>query len=94
VPTDVPPGGYRVHLDAKRRPTLPADLLKAAGLTGVTNLVARVDGPGRIVLEDPGAMLAELQHRLASSLAEVGDAPGSVVDSLLANRAGRDRQRP
>ncbi|WP_189058394.1 hypothetical protein [Longimycelium tulufanense] len=52
---------YRLVLDSKRRPTLPARLLAEAGLTEVTELVARVDTPGRILLEDPRAALRRLR---------------------------------
>jgi hypothetical protein len=83
-----------VRLDAKRRPTLPARLIEDAGLTGAQVLVARVDGPGRIVLEAPDVLLAGLQARLAGGLREAGAAPRSVVDSLLADRAADASLRP
>lgn len=76
---------YRVSLDSKRRPTLPAKLLAEAQLPDVGELVARVDGPGRIVLEDPNAALGRLQsavragkHRMRTETA--------MADSLLADR--------
>jgi hypothetical protein len=69
---------FPVHLDSKRRPTLPARLLDEAGISGTSNLVARSDGPGRIVLEDPTAMLHALQERLAASLRDTDVAPGPV----------------
>jgi bifunctional DNA-binding transcriptional regulator/antitoxin component of YhaV-PrlF toxin-antitoxin module len=80
-----PVAAFRVHLDSKRRPTLPARLLQDAGLVGVDELVARADGPGRIVLEDPDAMLRALQDRLAGALGD--ESAASVVDSLLGDRA-------
>jgi len=64
---------------------LPARLLQDAGLVGVDELVARADGPGRIVLEDPDAMLRALQDRLAGALGD--ESAASVVDSLLGDRA-------
>lgn len=85
--TDTPGTTFCVHLDTKRRPTLPARLLEDAGLAGVSELVARADGRGRIVLEDPAAMLDALQERLAGALSETGESPESVADSLLADRA-------
>jgi bifunctional DNA-binding transcriptional regulator/antitoxin component of YhaV-PrlF toxin-antitoxin module len=78
---------FHVRLDAKRRPTLPARLLENAGLVGVEELTARADGPGRIVLEDPAAMLSALQDRVATALEESGETAESIVDSLLADRA-------
>jgi bifunctional DNA-binding transcriptional regulator/antitoxin component of YhaV-PrlF toxin-antitoxin module len=87
VPTDPLPLTFPVHLDSKRRPTLPARLLDEAGISGASDLVARVDGPGRIVLEDPEAMLRALQEKLAGSLRDAGERPAVVVDALLADRA-------
>lgn len=84
--SDSPVAGFHVHLDTKRRPTLPARLLEDAGLVGVEDLVARADGPGRIVLEDPVAMLSALQDRIAAAR-EMSGGTESLVDSLLADRA-------
>jgi len=77
---------FSVRLDSKRRPTLPARLLEEAGLSGATDLVARADGPGRIVLEDPASMLHSLQQRLTDSLKESAATPSMAVDSLFATR--------
>lgn len=87
--SDSPVSAFHVHLDTKRRPTLPSRLLEDAGLIGVDELVARVDGPGRIVLEDPAAMLGALQDRIAAAREASGD-DESMVDSLLADRAADD----
>jgi bifunctional DNA-binding transcriptional regulator/antitoxin component of YhaV-PrlF toxin-antitoxin module len=78
---------FHVRLDAKRRPTLPIRLLEDAGLVGVGELIARADGPGRIVLEDPAAMLSALQDRVGAALEESGESAESIRDSLLADRA-------
>ena len=88
APSDVPVTIFQVRLDTKRRPTLPARLLEDAGLVGVEELVARADGRGRIVLEDPAAMLSELQDRLAAVLEGSGQDAQSIIDSLVADRAG------
>ena len=56
---------WRVQVDAKRRPTLPAAVIEAAGLPGSRELVVRADGPGRTVLEDPAVLLAEFQSAVA-----------------------------
>ena len=77
---------YRVRLDERRRPTLPPALLEEAGIAaGPHELVARVEGPGRVVLEDPAALLANLHKAVAAGKRErkVG---GSLVDRLLEDR--------
>lgn len=53
---------YRVRMDGKRRPTLPAALLDEAGIDPAHELVAYADGHGRVVLEDPTVMLCERDH--------------------------------
>lgn len=77
---------YPVRLDARRRPTLPSALLEEAGImVGSQELVARVDGPGRVVLEDPAALLASLQERVAAEK-PTRTIRGSLVDHLLEER--------
>jgi hypothetical protein len=77
---------YLVRLDARRRPTLPSALLAEAGiLVGSQDLVARVEGPGRVVLEDPTVLLGELQKSVAESKLE-RTIRGSLVDHLLEDR--------
>jgi bifunctional DNA-binding transcriptional regulator/antitoxin component of YhaV-PrlF toxin-antitoxin module len=78
--------GYRVRVDAKRRPTLPAAVLAAAGVTDSRELVVRADGPGRLVLEDPAILLAEFQAAVARGKAAVGFV-GSLAEDLGADRA-------
>ena len=57
---------YLVRLDGRRPPTLPSALLEEAGImAGSQELVARVDGPGRVILEDPTALLQALQKSVA-----------------------------
>lgn len=82
----VTPAGFRVHLDAKRRPTLPARLLDEAGVAGERDLIARVDAPGRIILEDPALALSELQDRVAAQLDAMGQSTSELIESLLADR--------
>lgn len=82
----VAPHQYRVSLDSKRRPTLPAKLLAEAELPDVRELVARVDGPGRIVLEDPNAALSRLQSSIRAGKRGLRTQE-SLADSLLADRA-------
>ena len=77
---------YPLRLDARRRPTLPSALLEEAGITiGSQELVARVDGPGRVVLEDPTALLVALQKSVAA-LKRERHIRGSLVDHLLEDR--------
>lgn len=77
---------YPVRLDERRRPTLPTALLEEAGISAeVHELIARVDGPGRLVLEDPSTLLSNLQKNVAESKIELG-IHGSLVDQLLDER--------
>jgi hypothetical protein len=78
--------GYRVHVDSKRRPTLPAALLAEAKIDASHDLVAHADGLGRIVLEDPLAVLAVFQDDVLAGKAEQGNDTSLVAD-LLADRA-------
>ncbi len=77
---------YRLRLDGKRRPTLPASLLEDAGIDPAHELIARPDGHGRVVLEDPLVMLAAFQDAVAAGKRSLG-ASGSLVDELLTERA-------
>lgn len=77
---------YRIRLDAKRRPTLPHAVLLEAGVDASRELVARADGKGRLVLEDPAVLLSEFQARVARGRAEKGST-GSLADELIAERA-------
>lgn len=76
----------RLRLDGKRRPTLPQSLLDAAGVGPGQDLVARVEGPGRIVLEGAATVLAGLQAAVRSGK-ETHGSTGSLADKLLADRA-------
>ena len=78
--------GYRVSLDAKRRPTLPAALLREARIDPTHELIARADGEGRIVLEDPSALLAAFQSEVLAGKAHHG-VTGSLADDLMEDRA-------
>lgn len=77
---------YPVRLDDRRRPTLPSALLEEAGImAGTQELIAHVDGPGRVVLEDPTALLGALQKNVAERKHE-RRIRGSLVDHLLQDR--------
>lgn len=89
----------RVRLDARRRPTLPRELLEAAGVGGEEEWVARVEGPGRIVLESTATVLAALQAAVAASRTArpaptMGeDGSGSAdVDEERAGMGGEDER--
>ena len=60
-------------ISAKHQITVPVDALRAAGLAAGERLVARADGPGRIVLEREQDTLAEF----------VGALPGVWTDGDL-----------
>lgn len=84
----------RLQVDEKRRTTLPGDVLAAAGILAGSTLVARVEEPGRIILESPQLLLAQLQADIAAGRARIAEAAGdsgrayaSMADELLAERA-------
>ena len=55
-------GGARRHgtrISSKHQITIPAQALRAAGLKVGERLLARVDGPGRVVLEREDDVLAQ-----------------------------------
>lgn len=54
-------------------------------MAGSQELVAHVEGPGRVVLEDPTALLGALQDSVAAHKRE-RHLRGSLVDSLLDDR--------
>lgn len=78
--------GYRLRFDAKRRPTFPPSLLEDAGIDPSHEVVAHVEGPGRVVLEDPLVLLAAFQAEVARELEETGYT-GDLADELIADRA-------
>lgn len=49
-------GGVEVHIGAKGRAVLPAPVRRAAHLAEGDRVIARADGPGRIVLETRDAI--------------------------------------
>lgn len=80
------PVSFRLRLDEKRRPTLPQSLLDAAGMEPGQDLVARVEGPGRIVLEGAATVLARLQETVRAGKHARGSSV-SLADEFLADRA-------
>ncbi|MDP9399305.1 MAG: hypothetical protein M3P96_16450 [Actinomycetota bacterium] len=77
---------FRLRLDEKRRPTLPQQLLDEAGVHPGEDLLARVEGPGRIVLEGPRAVLAGLQAAVRAGR-EARGSTGSLTEELLSDRS-------
>ena len=53
------------RISAKHQITIPADALRAAGLEAGERLVARADGPGRVVLEREADILDEFAGALS-----------------------------
>jgi len=83
--TDVVTGSLQV--DLKRRTTLPGDILAAAGIPAGSPLVARVEEPGRIVLESPALLLALLQDDIAAALARTTDSTARAGDDSSTDAA-------
>jgi bifunctional DNA-binding transcriptional regulator/antitoxin component of YhaV-PrlF toxin-antitoxin module len=63
-------------ISSKNQITIPAAELRAAGLEAGERLVARADGPGRVVLEREHDILADFAGRLTGVYAD------SDVDTL------------
>lgn len=78
--------GYRLRFDAKRRPTLPSALLEEADIDTSHEVVAHVEGPGRVVLEDPLVLLSAFQAAVLKELEETGYS-GDLSDELIAERS-------
>jgi bifunctional DNA-binding transcriptional regulator/antitoxin component of YhaV-PrlF toxin-antitoxin module len=57
-------------ISSKHQVTIPAAELRAAGLEAGERLIARADGPGRVVLEREHDVLAELAGTLTGVYAE------------------------
>jgi hypothetical protein len=78
---------FQLNLDDRRRPTLPVDLLKEAGIdVSAPMLVAHVEGTGRIVLEDPLAYLDALGKKVKQEMEDLG-ITHSLAEDLEAFRA-------
>lgn len=75
------PTSWRVRLDERRRPTLPPDLLEAAGIPPGSELTVRVLEEGTIVLSTHDAVLERIRRRMAPLKTGV-----SEVDAFLAER--------
>lgn len=56
-------------ISSKHQVTIPVAELRAAGLEAGQRLVARADGPGRVILEREGDVLAEFVGALTGAYA-------------------------
>ena len=65
-----------LQVDRQRRTTLPSNVLAAAGIPAGSALMARVEEPGRIVLESPQLLLAQLQRQIAAGRAAMAAGDG------------------
>jgi bifunctional DNA-binding transcriptional regulator/antitoxin component of YhaV-PrlF toxin-antitoxin module len=52
------------RISAKHQITIPVDALRAAGLEPGERVIARADGPGRVLLEREHDVVAEFAGRL------------------------------
>lgn len=55
------------RISSKHQITIPVAELRAAGLEAGQRLVARADGPGRVILEREGDVLAEFAGALTGA---------------------------
>lgn len=77
-------GSYPITLDARRRPTLPAELLAESGLDPRDELVAYAE-EGRIVLSTRAALLARVQDVFAAAPGLRDVDPAALLESLRAS---------
>ena len=77
-----------VRMDAKRRPTLPPDLLEAAGIAVGEDLVASTNGDGVVVLRSRSANLRQIRDEISAGFGPVG--PRRDVPSLREDRIADD----
>ena len=76
---------WTVRLDSRRRPTLPDEALRSAGLVIGETLRVHVAEQGCLILETPAHALRRARSRIAHRPAY------SVVDEFLAERAQEAR---
>lgn len=74
-----------VRMDTKRRPTLPSELLDAAGISIGEDLVASTSGDGAVVLRSRSASL----HLIRDEISE-GFGHASPVQDVPSLREDRD----
>lgn len=72
---------WTVRLDSRRRPTLPDEVLRSAGLSVGETLRVHVAEEGCLIIETPAHALRRARSRITST------PDYSVVDAFLAERA-------
>jgi bifunctional DNA-binding transcriptional regulator/antitoxin component of YhaV-PrlF toxin-antitoxin module len=77
---------WTVRLDSRRRPTLPEEVLVAAGLEPGAELRVHVAEKGCLVIETPEHVLKRAKSRIKTK------GSGSEVDAFLAERAAEALQ--
>ncbi len=80
-----PESSWTVRLDSRRRPTLPDEVLCAAGLVIGETLRVHVAEEGCLIIETPAHALRRARSRIAYR------PDYSVVDEFLAERAQEAR---
>lgn len=81
VPVPDVPTSWTVRLDSRRRPTLPDEVMRAAGFEIGDELRVRVAEEGLVILETPRHALDRVKAHMHGSAPE-----GGVVDAFLADR--------
>lgn len=80
------PRFVEVKMDAKRRLSVPSQLLDEAGIPATSRLIAHMEAPGRFVIETPEAAVAAAGARIWASF----DAVETDRDATADVRAMRD----
>lgn len=75
------PTVWKVRLDSRRRPTLPEEAMKAAGLEAGAELRISVAGEGCLLIETPAHILKRAKSRIKTQ------GSGREVDDFLEQRA-------
>ena len=80
------PTVWKVRLDSRRRPTLPEEVMKAAGLEPGAELRISVPEEGCLVIETPARILKRAKSRIKTK------GSGREVDAFLEQRAAEAAQ--
>lgn len=80
------PTVWKVRLDSRRRPTLPEEVMKAAGLEPGAELRISVAEEGCLVIETPAHILKRAKSRIKTK------GSGREVDAFLAQRVAEAAQ--
>lgn len=77
-----------VRMDSKHRPTLPLDLLKAAGIRADEDLVASTNGDGTVTLRSQSSNVNQIRGEITAGFRAGG--PSQKVPSLREDRDADD----